>query len=135
MFISLYNIVQRFLGKRFDPLIIISYSFFAGTILLLPFLNNATEQIINASVSQISLLIFLGVCPSALAYLFWAKALSIAPTTSNVSNYMFLTPFLALLLEYTIINDIPSIATFVGGGIIMASLCIFLGVSGKSTGK
>ena len=129
IFISLYNIAQRFLAKQFEPLTITSYSFFAGTLLLVPFIHDAFEQVINASASQISLLIFLGVCPSALAYLLWTKAISIAPTTSSVSNYMFLTPFLALLLEYIITNNIPDIATFIGGGIIMASLCIFLGGS------
>jgi drug/metabolite transporter (DMT)-like permease len=91
-----------------------------------------SEQVLNAPPPGIWLVIFLGAGPSALAYLSWAKALSLAPNTSSISNYMFLTPFLALLLEYVVTKDLPGVATFVGGGIIMASLVIFLWASRKA---
>lgn len=132
LLISSYNILQRSLTKQFEPLLVTAYSFFAGTALLFPFLSGAMEQVQSAQTAQIWLVIFLGVCPSALAYLFWAKALALAPSTGSVSNYMFLTPFLALVLEYTVTGELPGIATFVGGGIIMASLIIFLWSSRKS---
>ena len=132
LLISVYNILQRSLTGQFGPLLITTYSFFAGTVLLMPFLPEALEQIHSASASQIWLVIFLGACPSAMAYLFWAKALSLAPKTSNVSNYMFLTPFLALLLEYAVTDELPGMATFIGGGVIMASLIIFLWASRKN---
>jgi drug/metabolite transporter (DMT)-like permease len=132
LLISIHNILQRSLGKKFEPLIVTAYSFFAGAILLTPFFNGAAEQILNAPPTLMWLVIFLGACPSALAYLCWAKALSLAPGTSNVSNYMFLTPFLALLLEYIVTMDLPSVPTFVGGGIIMTSLAVFLWASRKA---
>lgn len=127
--ISIYNILQRSLSRKFEPLIITAYSFFAGTILLTPFSHEAFVQIIKASFPQFCLVIFLGMLPSAIAYLFWAKALSLSPDTSNVSNYMFLTPFLALLLEYVVTGTVPGLATFIGGGVIMVSLIIYLWVS------
>jgi drug/metabolite transporter (DMT)-like permease len=132
LFISIHNILQRSLGKKFEPLIVTAYSFFAGAIMLTPFFNGAAEQFLNAPPTLMWLVIFLGACPSALAYLCWAKALSLAPGTSNVSNYMFLTPFLALLLEYVVTRDLPGVPTFVGGGIIMTSLAVFLWVSRKA---
>lgn len=132
LLISVYNILQRSLAKSFDPLLVTSYSFFAGTVLLAPFLSEAVVQICNASASRIWLVIFLGAFPSAIAYVFWAKALSLAPSTSNVSNYMFLTPFIALLLDYIVTNRLPGIATFIGGGVIMASLIVFLCASRKT---
>lgn len=95
-------------------------------LLLVPFLPEAAMQIADAPAMQIWLVVFLGICPSAVAYLFWARALSLAPSTSNVSNYMFLTPFLALLLEYAVTGELPGAATFAGGGIIMASLAVFV---------
>lgn len=57
----------------------------------------------------------------------YIATLALTPNTSNVSNYMFLTPFFALLLEYVVTNDLPGIATFIGGGVIMASLGVFYG--------
>ncbi len=126
LLISLYNIMQRSLTRQFEPLIVTAYSFFAGTLLLAPFLPEALEQISEARAGQVFLAVFLGAFPSAAAYLFWAKALSLAPSTGNVSNYMFLTPFLALLLEYLVTGGWPGAATFAGGGIIMLSLLVFL---------
>lgn len=126
LLISVYNILQRSLAKDFPPLLVTAYSFFAGTILLLPFLPEAAAQLGAAPPGQIALVVFLGACPSAAAYLFWARALSMAPKTSNVSNYMFLTPFLALLLEYAVTGHVPGPATFAGGGVIMASLLVFM---------
>ena len=126
LLISVYNILQRLLSRKFEPLCITAYSFFAGMLLLVPFLPEAAMQIADAPAMQIWLVVFLGICPSAVAYLFWARALSLAPSTSNVSNYMFLTPFLALLLEYAVTGELPGAATFAGGGIIMASLAVFV---------
>ena len=51
----------------------------------------------------------------------WAKAFSLAEKTSQVSNYMFLTPFLAALLDFRI----PDKATCIGGGIILFGVLIF----------
>ena len=130
--ISAYNIMQRLLAKRFEPLTITAYSFFAGTLLLAPFTPGAVEQLGSAPASHLWLVIFLGACPSALAYVLWTKALSIAPTTGNVSNYMFMTPFMALLLEYGVTDNLPGFATFAGGGIIMASLGIFIWASRRA---
>ena len=126
LLISLYNILQRSLTRQFEPLVVTAYGFFAGALLLAPFFPEALEQISGAQAHQIGLAVFLGACPSAMAYLAWAKALSLAPSTGSVSNYMFLTPFLALLLEYLVTGAWPGAATFAGGGIIMFSLLIFL---------
>lgn len=123
--ISVYNILQRSLAPQFGALTVTAWSFFAGTILLLPFLPAAMSELQGAPTEHIFLVCFLGVCPSAAAYLLWAKALSTAPRTSVVTNYMFLTPFLALLLEYAVTGAVPGAGTFIGGALILASLALF----------
>lgn len=122
--ISVYNILQRALSRDYAPLAITAYSFFAGTLLLLPFAGGTAAQLASAPTGNILLACFLGVFPSAIAYLLWAKAIALAPRTSGVSNYMFLTPFLALLLDYAVTGNLPATATFAGGGIIMAGLLL-----------
>lgn len=125
LLISIYNILQRDLARRYGALHVTTYSFVAGTILLLPFLPEAAVEWSNAPLGQQALVCFLGVCPSAAAYLLWSKAMAIAPRTGGVANYMFLTPFFALLLEYAVTGDVPGPETFVGGGVILASLAVF----------
>ncbi|PKM70628.1 MAG: EamA family transporter, partial [Firmicutes bacterium HGW-Firmicutes-18] len=113
-----------------------AYSVFAGTLLLLFNLPLAAEQLVSASARQIFALLFMGVFPSAIAYLWWSQALSTAEKTSDVTNFMFVTPFLATLLGFLLIGEIPTLPTMVGGGIILAGLFMFQKVkSGNGTKK
>jgi drug/metabolite transporter (DMT)-like permease len=66
-----------------------------------------------------------GSIPRGRGLFFLGKALPIAPKTSNVTNYMFLTPFLALGLDYAVTGALPGTATFVGGGVVLTGLLIF----------
>ena len=128
--ISMHSILLRKLSGSYDALSITAWRFFAAT-LALAFLGPETaSQAIGAPPAILSLACYLGVFPSALAYLAWAKALSLAPKTSTVTNYMFLTPFLALLLEFLVLDQTPDAGTFLGGGMILCSLLLF-GKAGK----
>lgn len=123
--ISCYNLTQRLYTKKYSALQSSAYSIFAGTILLLFYLPGAAPQIINAPIHQVMILCFMGVFPSALAYMWWAKALSIADKTSDVTNFMFVTPLLATIMGFLVIGEIPSISTCVGGAIIIFGLLLF----------
>lgn len=123
--ISAYNILQRHLSRRYSALQVTAGSFLAGTLLLAGCMPEAVAQLRAASVWQTGLACFLGIFPSAAAYVLWSKALALAPKTSSVANYMFLTPFLALLLEYGILGALPGPAVFAGGGLILAGLSLF----------
>ncbi len=125
LLISIYNILQRNLSRQCGALQITAYSFLCGTLFLLFFSPEAVEQLRAAPWSGVLLVCFLGVFPSAAAYVLWTKALAIAPKTSGVANYMFLTPFLALLLEYVVTGAAPGPATFAGGGVILAALLLY----------
>lgn len=125
LLISLYNVLQRKLARHYSAVQITAWSFFAGTFFLLFFLPDAATQLRSASFDALAVVVFLGVFPSAAAYLFWARALALAPRTSLVTNYMFLTPFLSLLLEYVVTGGLPEASTFAGGGVILASLLLF----------
>lgn len=132
--LALYNILQRNLARTYKPLQITAWSFYFGTLCLLYFLPQTVAEIRAASLSQNVMAFYLGVGPSALAYLAWVKAFSLSPKTSYVSNYMFLTPVLAIILELIVIASYPDTATIVGGLTIMCSLGLFFlaGKKGKA---
>ncbi len=127
---AVYNLLQRRLARNYEPRVITAYSFLLGAILLSPYLLQAAPQIAAAPFSHSLVALFLGVFPSALAYLLWGKALSVAPQTSSVTNYMFLTPFLSLILELSLLRQYPDMGAILGGLIILASLVLF-SVAGK----
>lgn len=123
--ISAYNIIQRRLVFFYTPLSITSHSFIAATASLLWIMPRAGQELAAAPPAYWALAVFLGLFPSALAYFLWTKAMSMAPRTGTVTNYMYLTPLLALFLEYLVLGETPGVGTYIGGVIILASLFLF----------
>ncbi|WRS27976.1 DMT family transporter [Oscillospiraceae bacterium MB08-C2-2] len=123
--LSLYNLLQRKLTKSYTALQTSGFSIFFGTILLSVFLPDSVKEASNAPWIQWVYLIILGIFSSAIAYVTWSKAFAKAQQTSQVSNYMFITPFLTSILGFLIAGETPEPATFIGGGIIMLGIFIF----------
>ena len=123
--LSLYNLLQRKLTKKYTALQASAFSIFFGTILLAIFLPVSVKECLNAPAIQWFYLVILGVCSSAIAYVAWSRAFAKAKQTSQVSNYMFITPFLTSVLGFIMIGEIPEPSTLVGGVIILLGVFIF----------
>lgn len=134
LLISLYNITQRMLARHYGAVRIAAWSFFAGTLFLLFCLPETVAEVRTAPAEALWLALFLGIFPSAAAYMLWTKALSLAPRTSLVTNYMFLTPFLAMLLDFVATGGLPDAWTFAGGAVILAALLLF-SLAGQTSRK
>lgn len=123
--LATYNLLQRELTKNYSAIEASTYSIFVGTLFLCIFLPSSIDPTIHASIEHIIYILILGVFSSALTYISWAKAISIAEKTTYVSNYMFVTPFLTTILGFVIMGEIPDKATILGGIIILIGLFIF----------
>lgn len=122
---AVYNLLQRKLSLSHNSPTVTAYTFIAGTLLLSPFLGDALREVPAAPEAHTLILVLLGVFPSAIAYLLWVKAMSLTSKTSYVTNYMFLTPFLSLLLELAVLRQWPDAGALLGGVIILGSLALF----------
>jgi drug/metabolite transporter (DMT)-like permease len=123
--LSSYNLFQRKLTRTYTALQSCSFSIFFGTIMLGIFLPTSIREIARATNIQIFYIIILGVCSSAIAYVAWSKAFAKAAKTSQVSNYMFVTPFLTSIFGYLFLKEIPDLATIIGGSVILFGLFLF----------
>ncbi len=123
--LSTYNLLQRRLIKTYTAFQASTYSIFFGTFLLAIFAPVSIREIPNAPPVQFVYIAIMGVFSSAIAYAAWAKAFSLAKQTSQVSNYMFITPFLTSILGFLIAGEVPDHATLLGGGIILLGVFIF----------
>lgn len=123
--LSIYNLLQRKLTKTYTALQASAYSILFGTCMLAVFAPTAIQEVSQAPSIQYFYLAVLGVCSSAVAYVSWAKAFSKARKTSQVSNYMFVTPFLTSILGFLLAGEVPDKATLVGGGIILLGVFLF----------
>ncbi len=123
--LSLYNLIQRKLTKTYTALQASTYSIFFGTLMLMIFLPETLGEIPGARGLHIFYVAVMGVLSSAAAYAAWAKAFSKAKKTSQVSNYMFVTPFATTLLGFLMAGEIPDRATLLGGSIILLGMLVF----------
>jgi len=123
--ISLYNVIQRRLTKTYSSLQSAVYSIFFGTLLLCVFLPQGITEARMAEPQFWLYVVLLGIFPSAIAYVTWSTAFQRAPRTSDVSNYMFITPFLSGLAGFLIAGESPDISTLLGGTVILSGVAMF----------
>jgi len=123
--LSIYNVLQKRLTKTCSALQTTTFSIFAGTVMLSVFAPQAVRKAAGAPMIAYVYLAILGVGSSALAYVSWTKAYAKAKKTSDVSNYMFLTPFLTSFLGFFIAGEVPDRATLIGGAVILTGVLIF----------
>ena len=120
-----YNILQRKITKKYSALQSSTYSIFFGTLMLCIFLPKSFIRLSSAPPIYIIYVLILGIFSSAIAYISWSKAISLAEKTTYVSNYMFITPFLTTILGFIMIKEIPDKSTILGGIIILSGVFIF----------
>jgi len=124
LLISVYNVYQRRLLLRYSPLQVTTYCIVAGTILLSVFAPRSFPQLLNAALPGIVAIVVLGVFSAGVAYLCWATALSKADKTSEVTNYMFMTPILTTFLGFILIGETPYAAAYIGGAMVLVSILL-----------
>ena len=125
LLLSIYNLLQRKLTKVYTALQSTAFSIFFGTIFLAVFLPSSIKEVSHAPSSQLVYVALLGIFSSAIAYVAWSKAFAKAKHTTQVSNYMFITPFLTSLLGMMIVDEVPGSSTLLGGTIIILGVLIF----------
>ena len=120
-----YNLIQRFATKRYTPVQSTVYTIVASAFMFLLFLPQAIEEVRTAPIQSLLAVLFMGIFPSAIGFLLWTKALSIAKQIGDVTNFMFVTPLLSTLLEIILIGDIPDTGTITGGLMILFGVALF----------
>ena len=125
LLLSVYNLLQRKITRKYTGLQASTFGIFSGTIMLAIFLPNTVKQVQSAPPIAFLYIAILGIFTSAVAYAAWAQAFKKAKNAASVSNYMFVTPFLATLMGYLWAKEKPDSATLIGGGIILLGLFAF----------
>lgn len=123
--LSTYNIFQRRLTKKYTSMQVSVYSILLGTIPFLIFTPSVMLDLPRFTPLVWTSVILMGILSSAIAYVSWAKAFSLAEKTSQVSNYMFVTPILATIFGMILLKEYPDIYFLIGAGIIFVGLIVF----------
>ncbi len=120
---SLFFVFQKPLFKKYTAIELTAYFTWAGTIPFFIFTPGLLETIQNATIEANMTAVYIGIFPTAIAYLTWAIALSLT-TASSISSVLYLEPVIAIIVAWIWISELPSMLSITGGVIAITGVII-----------
>jgi len=121
---SLYTIIQKYLLEKYTSMQASAYSVVIGTLGMFIFFPALVREFPRAPLSANLIIIYLGIFPAALAYFFWSLALSKAKKTIYVTSFLYLIPFVSIVLAYLWLGEEMPLLALLGGVIIIAGMVL-----------
>ncbi len=111
---AIYSVFQKSLFMKFHPIEAITYCIWFGTIMLMIYSNEAYTELSTANFTSIFVVIYIGVFPGALGYLFWGYAFRNIPATVAISSLYFM-PIISLFLGWIFLGETEAYISIIGG--------------------
>jgi drug/metabolite transporter (DMT)-like permease len=124
---GIYHPLTKPLLKKYSGLEVATYAMVGGTVMLLPALPFGWADMISATASAWGAVLYLGLVPSALAFVLWGYAVARLPVAASTS-LLYLVPPFAVVIAYFWLGEIPYVSVLLGG------LVVILGVVVVSSG-
>ncbi|MFC2136815.1 DMT family transporter [Bacteroidota bacterium] len=96
-------------------------NFFASAVIIILYSFLFKEKI-SLSTKGLVYSIYIGCFEMGFAFIFWMKALEYAESTDKVSNLIYLTPFLSLIVIHFVLGEKIFLTTFIGLVLIITGI-------------
>lgn len=105
------------------PLQITAYSCLTGAAACLPFAGRLAAEVPEAPLSATLNLLYLGVVPTALAFITWSYALARMPA-GKLGSTTYAVPAVVVLLSWAFLREVPAWLTLLGGVLCLAGVAV-----------
>lgn len=120
---AVLTIIQKRFLADYQPIAIIAWVMWGGTLLLLFFTPDLIKEIQVANYQATTAAVYMGIFPAAVAYVAWSYVLKHLPA-SKASIGLYSLPIASTLLGYLYLKEEPSVISLVGGGIALVGAFI-----------
>lgn len=105
------------------PLQITAYSCMTGAVACLPFAGQLVTELPRAPISATLNMVYLGVVPTALAFITWTYALARTPA-GKLGATTYAVPAIVVLLSWALLGEVPGWLTLLGGVLCLAGVAV-----------
>lgn len=109
---------------RRDESVKLLLNFLFGAVFLLVTLTLTGQWKLHLTTKGILASVYIGLFEMGITFLFWLKALQLAPSTDKVSNLVYIAPFLSLIFVYFVLNEHVYFTTPAGLLLIISGIII-----------
>jgi len=117
---ALFTVLSKRIVGRLPPALMLMYVMLAGWLAIVPLfvLSGGLNQVPHLTGAGWGGVLFLGLLCSGVAYVFWYDALDVAGA-SQVAAFLYIEPFVTLIVAAGVIGEAITWASLVGGAIIL----------------
>src|SRR3990167_2330255 len=116
-----FSVLQKPFLKKYHIIEVTTYVIWGGTLFLAFYGSHLRHDLLTASYQSTLTVLYLGIFPAALGYLSWSYVLSKIPASRAVS-FLYFMPFVATILGWMILNEVPMFMSLIGGLLAIAGV-------------
>lgn len=120
---AIFHTAQKPLLARYSSFEVTAYAMWAGTVFILPWTGSLVRTLPHASSTALGSAVFLGVAPSAIGFVLWARAMT-HMDVGRLTTSLYLVPAAAIGISLIWLSEIPDPTELAGGAIALAGVIL-----------